>query len=225
VTDFTLDWERTQRTGFPEAIYCAGKHPDQLAAILATAQGAGRRLLLTRLDQASFGALPAEAAEALDYDPPSRTAILGGAETAREQNGIVIVTAGTTDLPVAREAHRTLLFHGVDASVIPDIGVAGLWRLIERLEQLRAARVVIAVAGMEAALFSVLAGLVPAPVIAVPSSIGYGVAAGGTAALHAALASCAPGIVTVNIDNGFGAAVAALKIIGATAPERAMPSR
>ena len=130
-------------------------------------------------------------------------------------SGIGIVAAGTSDLPVAREAARTLEFSGHRAEIVADVGVAGLWRLTDRLDQLRRCRVLIAVAGMEGALFSVLAGLVPAPVIAVPTSVGYGVATGGKAALFAALASCAPGLVVVNIDNGFGAAVAALKILRA----------
>ena len=127
--------------------------------------------------------------------------------------GIGIVAAGTSDLPIAAEAARTLAFLGFDAPVIADVGVAGLWRLMRRLDEIRAHRVVIAVAGMEGALFSVLAGLIDAPVIAVPASVGYGVSAGGMAALHSALASCAPGVLTVNIDNGFGAAVAAVKMV------------
>jgi NCAIR mutase (PurE)-related protein len=108
----------------------------------------------------------------------------------------------------------TLAFHGYEAPIIADVGVAGLWRLMERLEEIRGFRVVIAVAGMEGALFSVLAGLLGAPVIAVPSSVGYGVAAGGHVALNTALASCAPGLVVVNIDNGFGAACAAIAMMG-----------
>jgi hypothetical protein len=124
-----------------------------------------------------------------------------------------VVCAGTSDLPVAREAARTLHFAGYDAPVIADVGVAGLWRLMQRIDEIRSFEVVIAVAGMEGALFSVLAGLVDAPVIAVPTSVGYGVAHGGHAALHSALASCATGIVAVNIDNGFGAAGAALRLL------------
>ena len=127
-------------------------------------------------------------------------------------SGIGIVCAGTSDLPVAREAQATLAFCGHTAPLIADVGVAGLWRLQDRLPEITRFKIVIAVAGMEGALFSVLAGLVRAPVIAVPTSVGYGVAEGGRAALTSALASCAPGIVTVNIDNGFGAAAAAIKM-------------
>ncbi|MPT24476.1 MAG: nickel pincer cofactor biosynthesis protein LarB, partial [Starkeya sp.] len=130
---------------------------------------------------------------------------------------IAVVAAGTSDLPVAREVVRTLAFNGQGARLVADVGVAGLWRLMERIEEIRACRVVIAVAGMEGALFSVLGGLVAAPVIAVPTSVGYGVAEGGRAALTSALASCAPGVVAVNIDNGFGAACAALKMLGPAA--------
>jgi NCAIR mutase (PurE)-related protein len=122
------------------------------------------------------------------------------------------VTAGTSDLPVAHEARRTLQFHGLVPLMIADVGVAGLWRLLQRIDEIRRIPIVIVVAGMDAALPTVLGGLVPGCIIAVPTSVGYGVAAGGHAALHAMLASCAPGIVVVNIDNGYGAACAALRI-------------
>ncbi len=130
---------------------------------------------------------------------------------------MLTITAGTADLTAAREATRTLAFHGYDDPLIADIGVAGLWRLQEQLGRLREARVLVVAAGMEGALFSVVAGLVTAPVIALPTAVGYGVAVGGTVALHAALSSCAPGVLVVNIDNGFGAATAAIKILRAAA--------
>ena len=207
-----MDWEREGRTGVPEAVLSAHKTSAQLAEIVAAAQAGGRRLLLTRLEAQAFAALSDDIRGALDYDAPSRTAILG-ARAALARSGIGIVAAGTSDMPVAREAARTLTFSGYEAPIIADVGVAGLWRLLDRLEDLRAFKVVIAVAGMEGALFSVLAGLIAAPVIAVPVSVGYGVAEGGHVALNAALASCAPGVVVVNIDNGFGAAAAAIKIV------------
>jgi NCAIR mutase (PurE)-related protein len=143
--------------------------------------------------------------------------VLGGSVEA-SRTGAGIVTAGTSDLAVAREAARALAFNGFEAPIIADVGVAGLWRLTRRLEEIRRWKVVIGVAGMEGALFSVVGGLVSAPVIAVPTSVGYGVAHGGTTALHAALAGCAPGVVVVNIDNGFGAAAAAIKILNALRP-------
>jgi NCAIR mutase (PurE)-related protein len=210
--EFQIDWDRERRTGVPEAILCEGKTPSQIDAIIGAS--VGRRLLLTRLSADVHRALAPDTRELLDYDPLSRTAVLGE-PIALADSGIGIVAAGTSDLPVAREAARTLAFSGHRAEIIVDVGVAGLWRLIDRLDALRQCRVLIAVAGMEGALFSVLAGLVRVLVIAVPTSVGYGVAEGGKAALHAALASCAPGLVVVNIDNGFGAAAAALKMLGA----------
>jgi NCAIR mutase (PurE)-related protein len=222
---FVLDWQREARTGVAEAVFCQGKTPAQIEAILADAVAAGRRLLLTRLDAAAFLALAPDLRDLLDHDPVSRTAILGGAVRHALPAEVGIVCAGTSDLPVALEAQRTLAFHGLATGpVIADVGVAGLWRLMERLPELRDRRIVIAVAGFEGALFSVLAGLVPGLVIAVPSSVGYGAAEGGRAALGAALASCAPGVVAVNIDNGFGAACAALKILRGTGGPRAPAS-
>ena len=160
-----------------------------------------------------FEALPADLRDRLDYDPNSRTAVLEAPAPGQEIiEGIGIVAAGTSDLPVAWEAARTLGFHGYAAPLTADVGVTGLWRLTDQLDMLRQHRIIVAVAGMEGALFTVLAGLVEAPVIAVPCSVGYGVATGGRVALDVALASCAPGVVAVNIDNGFGAATAAIKM-------------
>jgi hypothetical protein len=212
VTDFRLDGERAARTGIAEAVLCEHKSAAQIVAIAAAVIGAEERMLFTRLKPEMFAKLPADLRGSLDYDPVSGTAFLGAAGDM-PIDGIGIVAAGTSDLPVAREAARTLAFHGYAAPLTADIGVAGLWRLTTQLDALRRHRIIIAVAGMEGALFSVLAGLVEAPVIAVASSVGYGVAAGGRLALDVALASCAPGIVAVNIDNGFGAAAAAIKIL------------
>jgi NCAIR mutase (PurE)-related protein len=210
VKDFELDWEREQRTGIAEAVLCDGKSAAQIEAIL-TAAGE-RRLLLTRLTEAKLAQLPQAWRQRLDYDPLSNTAFHGSI-VAPTVAGPGIVCAGTSDLPVAREAARSLAFAGYQAPMIADVGVAGLWRLMRRLEEIRSFRIVIAVAGMEGALFSVLAGLVDAPIIAVPTSVGYGVAAAGHTALHSALASCATGLVAVNIDNGFGGASAAIRIM------------
>jgi NCAIR mutase (PurE)-related protein len=212
MSDLVLDWGRRARTGLPEAILCESKSDEQIARILNQARERGERLLLTRLWPARFESLRAEACAGLDYDPVSRTAILGDVP-APEDLGIAIVSAGTSDRPVAEEARRTLASEGVSAPMMGDVGVAGLWRLLERVPELAERRIVIAVAGMEGALFSVLPGLVPGLVVAVPTSIGYGVGAGGRAALSTALASCAPGLVAVNIDNGYGAACAALKLL------------
>ncbi|MBS7541655.1 nickel pincer cofactor biosynthesis protein LarB [Ancylobacter oerskovii] len=207
-----MDWEREARMGLPEAVYAEGKTAAQLVAILEQARLRERPLLLTRLSAERLAQLPAPLQALLDHDPLSCTAIFGTPPVLAEKAEIAVVAAGLADMPVVGEAVRTLAFCGVPAQVIADVGVAGLWRLMARLEEIRAARVVIAVAGMEGALFSVLAGLVAAPIIAVPTSVGRGVATGGHVALHSALASCAPGLVAVNIDNGFGAAQAALRI-------------
>jgi len=210
MSEFEIDWQREERTGIAEAVLCTDKTVGQIAAIL-TAAGE-RSVLLTCFALEKFTQLPDELRAVLDHDASSLTAFYRQRERPLVR-GPGIVCAGTSDLPVAREAQRTLAFYGYHAPVISDVGVAGLWRLMKRLEEIRSFTIVIAVAGMEGALFSVLAGLVEAPVIAVPTSVGYGVAAHGRAALSSALASCAQGLVSVNIDNGFGAACAALRII------------
>ena len=216
MNEFTLDWARTGRTGTSEAVLCEPKSVAQIEAILAHAADANGRLLLTRLSERKHARLPAALRVQLDYDAPSRTAIFGGAPAPRGRERVAIVCGGTSDLTVAGEAARTLAFEGEHPTLIADVGVAGLWRLMERLEEIRRHRVVIAVAGMEGALFSVLAGLVPCAVVAVPRSVGYGAGSRGKTALAAALASCASGLVVVNIDNGFGAAHAALRMLAAS---------
>jgi pyridinium-3,5-biscarboxylic acid mononucleotide synthase len=214
MSEITFDFQRRERIGLGEAVLCAGKTPQQIGEAIALAQARRVSLLLTRLTPDVLGRLaPAEQAS-LDYDPRSHTAILGRASSMPGgAPSVAVVTAGTSDLPVAREAVRTLAFYGVAAREIADVGVAGLWRILRHEEELRRYPVVIVVAGMEGALFSVLAGLVGGVVIAVPTSTGYGAARQGETALHAALASCAPGLVTVNIDNGYGAASAALRVL------------
>ena len=213
--EFVLDFGRRDRIGLDEAVFSAGKSPVQIDGILAEAAARGASMLLTRLDPAKFSALDAGLRGRLDYCPVSETAVFGERPVAASAGRVAVVCAGTSDVPVAREAVRTLAFNGESAALIADVGVAGLWRLTRRLEELRATPVIIVAAGMDAALPSVLAGLVPGAVIAVPTSVGYGVAAGGRAALDAILSSCAPGITVVNIDNGYGAACAALRLLGA----------
>ena len=207
------DDARQARIGFDETIYCAGKSPRQLDAILARSIEASRPLLLTRLDAGMFDALAPAHRAALDYDPVSRTATLGGPAAGSGTPRVAVVTAGTSDVPVAKEAVRTLAYYGEAALEVYDVGVAGLWRLLDRIEDVRAMPVVIAVAGMEASLPSVVGGQVPGLVVAVPTSNGYGVSAGGRVALDASLASCAPGLAVVNIDNGYGAACVALRAL------------
>ena len=212
-----LDHEREARIGFDEAVYSAGKSVQQLEALVAEALKTRVRRLFTRLDAFKFEAMGAPARAALDYDPVSRTAIIGERRAAAPA-AVAVVTGGSSDLPVSREAARSLEYYGQGSLHVADVGVAGIWRLLARIEEIRRMRVVIVVAGMEGALPSVVGGLVPGVVIALPTSVGYGVSAGGRVALESALASCAPGIVTVNIDNGYGAACAALRILGAVRP-------
>jgi NCAIR mutase (PurE)-related protein len=223
--DFKMDWERIARTGTSEAVLCDPKSATQIESIVAHAQSLGRRLLLTRLTRDKADRLDSKIREALDYDDVSRTAILGTLPPLRAPARVAIVCGGTSDVAVAGEAARTLAFAGEASSRFVDVGVAGLWRLMEHLDDIRAHRIVIAVAGMEGAIFSVLAGLVPSAVIAVPTSVGYGVAAGGHAALNAALASCASGLAVVNIDNGFGAAHVALRMLGTEVTQEAPTAR
>lgn len=216
-TDVRFDWLRGVRTGVPEVVFSEGKPLPTLLRILAEAKGRGQPLLLTRLTPDVAAQLVAAGAPSLDFDPLSRTAFLGQPRPPRHPGAAAVVCAGSSDLPVAYEAARTLHFLGAPGPTYADVGVAGLWRLLEIAGELRRYRVIVAVAGMEGALFSVLAGLVPGIVIAVPSSVGYGVGRGGHAALASALSSCAPGVVTVNIDNGFGAAAAAVKMLSTAA--------
>lgn len=211
--EIQLDLARTERIGFGEAVFCADKSPAQIAAILDKADGTA--MLATRLAPDKHAELHDAHRGAMDYDPVSETAFVPAAPGAAETGGVAIVAAGTSDARVAREAARTLEFNGVSATLIFDVGVAGLWRLTERLDEIKSHPVVIAVAGMDAALVSVLGGLVPGIVIAVPTSTGYGAARGGETALASALASCAPGVAVCNIDNGYGAACAALRALGA----------
>jgi NCAIR mutase (PurE)-related protein len=213
--EIVLDFKRLERIGFDEAIFCEGKTADQLVTILQRATERGVPLLLTRLAQAQLDALPAAQREALDYEPVSRTAFLGPVRGVTGPARVAVVSAGSSDAFVSREIVRTLTYLGVPSTVIHDVGVAGLWRMLERLEAIRAHPVVIAVAGLDAALPTVLGGLVGSVLIGVPTSVGYGVAQGGHTALDAILASCAPGVVALNIDNGYGAACAAVRVLRA----------
>jgi hypothetical protein len=219
--DVVFDRDRPARIGLAEAVFCAHKSRDQVADAVADALSRGEPRLFTRLEPTLAAALPPELSRALDYDPVSRTGVVGPLPAPAGPARVAVVTAGTSDVPVAAEAERTLAVAGEAAERHADLGVAGLWRLLERRERLAAFPVVIAIAGMEGALFSVLGGLVGGVLVAVPASTGYGVAAGGRAALASALGGCAPGVVTVNIDNGYGAACAALRVLRALDAARA----
>ena len=206
-----IDHHRPLRTGSPEVVLGKGKTPAQVAGIVASLKGRGHPVLVTKAGWDAYAAVAEVAPEAQFHDPagaivvPSRTELPG-------TRGTVIVTAGTADLPVAEEALLTARLMGQDPDLIADVGVAGLHRLLDRLPDIQAARVVVVVAGMDAALPSVVAGLVSVPVIAVPTSAGYGASFDGLAALLSMLNSCAPGVAVVNIDNGFGAGYLAAQI-------------
>ncbi len=211
--DIKLDFQRRTRLGLDEAVFCSHKTLEQLNATLDQARDKDITLLLTRLHPSQLAALPEPHRARLDYEPVSHTAFYGPVPAPQRPPSIAVVTAGTSDVAVSREAVRTLQYHGAACLEINDVGVAGLWRLLERVDELRRLPLLIVIAGMDAALPSVIAGLVPGLVIAVPTSVGYGIARGGETALRAALASCAPGVVVVNIDNGYGAACAALRTL------------
>jgi NCAIR mutase (PurE)-related protein len=209
-----LDLKRPERVGLEEAVLCEGKSSTQIDAILDRAVEAAVPLLLTRLSEERLGTLAARHRGRLDHDELSRTAYFDWRPKGDEKLTAAVLSAGTSDARVAAEAARTLKYYGKGALEIGDVGVAGLWRLMERIDEIRRLPVVIVVSGMDAALPSVVGGLVPGLVVAVPTSTGYGVAAGGKTALRAALASCAPGVAVVNIDNGYGAACVALRALG-----------
>jgi pyridinium-3,5-biscarboxylic acid mononucleotide synthase len=207
----TLDPSRLMRQGFPEVVYCEGKAASQVIDNLRALAAANGCAFGTRLPADRAAEVVAALPEAR-YDATSRTIRIGDAVAPRSAL-VAVVSAGTSDAPVAAESEATLAFLGYSVRRFNDIGVAGIHRVHERLDELRLAHVVIVVAGMEGALPSVIGGLVRSPVIAVPTSVGYGAAFGGLAALLGMLNSCAAGLVVVNIDNGFGAAIAAHRIL------------
>ncbi|EFI50878.1 nickel pincer cofactor biosynthesis protein LarB [Afipia sp. 1NLS2] len=218
-----LDFQRRERIGFDEAVLCEWKSVEQIAYILQTAIETKNPLLLTRLTDIKLAALPEMQRKNIDYDPVSRTGFFAAELFIPAHAEVSVVSAGSSDIPVAHEAIRTLQYFGIGASEISDVGVAGLWRLMERLEGIRASKVIIVAAGMDGALPSVVGGLVPGSVIAVPTSVGYGASDSGRTAMNACLASCAAGLAVVNIDNGFGAACVALRVLRDTkAPQYRM---
>lgn len=215
-----LDLDRRQRLGMVEAVWGEHKQAEQIARIIERLAEAGELALVTRVDPDKAEAVrqllstPGDGRMALRHHPEARCLTLGPLPPITAATApLVVLCGGTSDLVVAHEAALALACHGVAADLVVDVGVAGLHRLLDALPRLRHAPVLIACAGMEGALPTVLAGLLPQPVIGVPVSVGYGVSAGGKAALHGMLASCAPGLTVVNIDNGYGAAMAALRIL------------
>ncbi|MEW1960554.1 nickel pincer cofactor biosynthesis protein LarB [Kineococcus sp. NPDC059986] len=211
-----LDLDRTARRGYPEAVFCAGKTPDQVGRIAAAVrERPDVTTLFTRAGSEHAAAVLAELPDAAhDVEagllawPPALPTPAGGL--------VVVLAAGTSDLPVAREAHLTARYLGRESELVVDVGVAGLHRVLARVDLLRRARVVVVAAGMDGALPSVVAGLTSAPVVGLPTSVGYGAAFGGIAALLTMLNACAPGVSVVNIDNGYGAGHLAAQVAAPT---------
>ena len=208
-----FDLQRPARNGFPEVIYGEGKTPEQVGEIFLRV-GDRSNVLATRVS-AEMAAYVQSVCPNAEYNALGRTLTLVVKPIAWKQGEVAIVTAGTSDLPVAEEARETCRMLGVRVKILADVGVAGIHRLINNLPEVLAARAVIVIAGMEGALASVVGGLVPQPVVAVPTSVGYGASFAGLSALLGMLTSCASGVTVTNIDNGFGAACAACRIINA----------
>ncbi len=207
-----VDHHRALRTGYPETIFCQGKTPAQVVAIAHRLAAAESVVLATRVEEDTAAAL-VDRFPAADHDEVARTVVIWPDEKRPDPRGLVlVVSAGTSDLPVAQEAVVTSSTMGARTEGIFDVGVAGIHRLLAYRERLTEARVIVVVAGMEGALASVVGGLVDAPVIAVPTSVGYGASFGGLSALLTMLNSCASGVLTCNIDNGYGAGYAAALI-------------
>jgi len=206
-----IDHHREMRTGYPEIVYCAGKTPEQVIGIFKLMIGKKSNVIGTRADQNLYETVKEMIPEAVYY-PVARIISIPGKELVRPSTKIAVITAGTSDMPVAEEAAVTAELLGNNVLRIYDAGVAGIHRLVDKLPEIKKCRVIIVIAGMEGALASVVGGLVDKPVIAVPTSVGYGANFGGISALLAMLTSCSSGVTVVNIDNGFGAGFSASMI-------------
>jgi len=199
-----LDLDREARRGFPEAVYCPGKSKEQVKKIAQTLLKHKQNLLLTRLDKDTCAYLK-KSLPGLKYNPLARIAYLIRKSQLLKTGEVAVISAGTSDLPVAEEAAVTLEVMGNKVRRLYDVGVAGVHRVMSRIKEIRKAKVIVVVAGMEGALASLVSGLVRCPVVAVPTSCGYGANFGGISSLLTMLNSCSPGVAVVNIDNGFGA--------------------
>jgi len=206
-----IDHHRELRTGYPEIVYCAGKTPEQVKAIFHAMELHGNNIIGTRAGKEMFDYIAPSFPDAIYYEI-ARIISIRRKEIVHPATKIAIITAGTSDIPVAEEAAITAELLGNDVVRIYDAGVAGIHRLVDKLPEIRSCRVSVVIAGMEGALASVVGGLVNMPVIAVPTSVGYGASFEGISALLAMLTSCAAGVTVVNIDNGFGAGFAASRI-------------
>ena len=208
-----IDFQRRSRLGIIEAIWGEHKSTQQISKILKKYQLASETALVTRLTKEKAEKLLIEFPTAKFHEISSCLTMGSFEENISQKEEVIILTGGTSDLGVASEAEIALNLHGIRTKLLIDVGVAGIHRLLERLEEIKSAKVVIACAGMEGALPTVLAGLIPHPIIGLPISVGYGISYGGKTALEGMLASCAPGLLVVNIDNGYGAAMAAIRIL------------
>ena len=207
-----VDHHRSLRLGMPEVIYCQGKTVVQIKKIIQSMNRAGHSVLATKLSKDNFRKLKPSLPKFSEYNEMAQTLVIEKNKHRKKNGLITIISAGTSDIPIAEEASVTAQLLGSKTETLFDVGIAGIHRLLDNLEQIHKARVVIVVAGMEGALASVVGGLIDKPIIAVPTSIGYGTSFGGVSALLTMLNSCAPGIAVVNIDNGFGAGSMAHRI-------------
>lgn len=207
-----FDFSRPQRIGLPEAVFCEKKPLPVLEQLLKRFSNGTPPIIFTRLWPDIYEQISSGLLRHYDYDPVSGTAF--AATLPKRNNGrVAVISAGMADAQVSREAARTLQYLGIEHTVYDDCGISALWRIMERIKDINAHDALVVIAGMEGALASVVGGLCPKPVFAVPTSVGYGVSRGGRAALSGMLASCAPGIAVLNIDNGYGAACAAARVV------------
>jgi hypothetical protein len=210
-----IDFDRNNRIGIPETIFCQDKDTNQIKNICNDLDN-DKTTLFTRLSMDKYSKLPKNIQKILKHNSASNSAIYGKIPYVEENYNIAIVCAGTSDMPSVSEAQQTLISFGEYSKIFADLGVAGLWRIQKYLEEINKFKIIIVAAGMDGALASVLGGLLSQPIIAIPTSTGYGVSNKGNTALNAMLASCSPGITVVNIDNGYGAATAAIRILNAS---------
>lgn len=210
--NFNIDHDREKRIGFPEVVYGARKSIEDLLKIIKSFEAKGKNVLVTKLqDKKAISIL--EKFKKAFYDPASGILILKPIKERVGEPQVGVISAGTSDIHVANEVFYTLKYMGIKAKKINDVGVAGIHRLLDKLDELKKYKVLIVIAGFEGALPTVVGGLLAQPIIAVPTDVGYGVARGGNVALNAMLSSCANGISVVNINNGYGAAMSAVRIL------------
>ena len=210
--NFNIDHKRSERTGFQEIVFGASKSVDQISAIINEFKENNHHILVTKVQYKKAKKLLQDYPGSF-YDELSQIFMFGEFPSNPVNGEVAILTAGTSDQYLVNEVYYTLLFFGKEAKRFQDIGVAGVHRLLENVDEIKSYKVIIVIAGFEGALPTVVGGLFPQPIIAVPASVGYGVSKGGKVALNSMLSSCANGVTVVNIDNGYGAAMAAIRII------------